>query len=397
VDLGLIAIIFAAALLGPVVSVLTRGEVPAVVGTLLAGVIIGKTGLRIIDPGKSDLSLLYDLGFATLMFTVGMRVPLHDRRLRSALGIGLAAVAVALPAALAAGLAAHAAGGGPTLVYAVVLVSSSAAVALPVIQEAALTGPAVLTAMAWITVGDILATLSVPLAISPSHAAKSALGALIVAALVGATFLVADRLRRLELVQRIRAEGKRRTWAIDLRLAVVVLVSLAFIAQKVGASLLVAGFGTGLVVAAIGGPKRLSQEVLGLGQGFLVPLFFVLLGAKLDMRALANSHKAVILAGVLVAATLAVHVLASVVIRAPKAVGLLASAQMGVPAAVIAIGLPAKAIDQAEASAIFCAALVSIGISSWGAAILRRAQAADAPADASPHAVLAAQGPASAR
>ena len=47
-----------------------------------------------------------------------------------------------------------------------------------------------------------------------------------------------------------------------------------------------AGFGVGLVVAAIGGPKRLSREVLGLGQAFLVPLFFVLLGARIDLRAL---------------------------------------------------------------------------------------------------------------
>jgi hypothetical protein len=48
---------------------------------------------------------------------------------------------------------------------------------------------------------------------------------------------------------------------------------------------------------------------------------------------------------------------------------------MGVPAAVIALGLPIGAIDQGQASAIFCAALVSIGACATGAAILRR----DAP------------------
>jgi Kef-type K+ transport system membrane component KefB len=158
-----------------------------------------------------------------------MRVPLHDRRVRAALGRGMVAVAVAVPLSLAAGVAAHLAAGGPALVYAVV-------------------------------------------------------------------FVTARRLRYLPVVKRIRKQGKARQWAIDLRLAVIVLVWLSFVAQKVGASLLVAGFGTGLVVAAIGGPKRLSQEVLGLGQGFLVPLFFVLLGAKLDLRALAHDHRAVILA-----------------------------------------------------------------------------------------------------
>jgi Kef-type K+ transport system membrane component KefB len=384
VDLGLIALIFAAALLGPALTLLTRGVVPVVVGELLAGVVLGKTGFRIVDPGKSDLSLLYALGFATLMFGVGMRVPLHDRRVRSALGSGAVATAAAVPLALGSGLLAHVVGGGPAVVYAVVIVSSSAAVALPVIEEGGFGGPAILSAMAWITIADILATLAIPLAIKPSHAAHAALGSLVVVALVLLVFAVAHRLSRLPQVQHIRKEGKRRHWAIDLRLAVIVLVSLAFVAQKVGASLLVAGFGTGLVAAAIGGPKRLSQEVLGLGAGFLVPLFFVLLGCRLDLRALGTSHRAILLAVVLAGLATLVHLVAGAMIRVPKAVGLLATAQMGVPAAVIALGLPAHAINQGQASAIFCAALVSIGACAAGAALLRRGQETREP-DATQH------------
>jgi hypothetical protein len=67
-------------------------------------------------------------------------------------------------------------------------------------------------------------------------------------------------------------------------------------------------------------------------------------------------------------------VLASISIHAPRAVGLLATAQVGVPAAVIALGLSAHALDQGQASAIFCAALVSTAASSTGAQLLRRAQ-----------------------
>ena len=186
------------------------------------------------------------------------------------------AVVAVVPLALASGLLAHLAGGGPALVYAVVIGSSSAAIALPVIDESHLSGPAVLTAMAWITIADVIATLAIPLAIRPSRAAHSALGALIVAALVALVFVVGERLGRTTWIKSVRKEGKRRGWAIDLRIAVIVLVGLAWVALKVGASLLVAGFGVGLVVAAIGGPKRLSKEVLGLGQAFLVPLFFVL-------------------------------------------------------------------------------------------------------------------------
>jgi Kef-type K+ transport system membrane component KefB len=371
VHLGLLALLVTAALLGPALALASRGRVPVVVGQLLAGIVLGRTGLELVEPGRADLALLYELGFATLMFTVGLQVPLRDERMRSALRSGATAVLVAVPLALAAGYGARLVGGGPALVYAVVIVSSSAAIALPVIEEQGLDGAPVLTAMAWITIADVLATLAIPLAITPGRAGHAALGALAVSAIVGAAFLVADRLRGRAWVRRVRREGKHRHWAIDLRIAVAVLVGLSWFAERVGASILVAGFGTGLVVAALGGPKRLSQEVLGLAQGFLVPLFFVLLGARLDLRALGGDRDAILLAVALVAATLAVHLLVCVVICVPRAIGLLASAQMGVPSAVIALGLPAGALSPAQASAIFCAALVSIGLCTLGATQLR--------------------------
>jgi len=370
--LGILALICAAGLLGSALSLLSRGALPAVVGQLLAGVVLGRTLLDVVHPSDPALMLLYDVGFATLMFTVGMRVPLHDRRLRAALGQGARAAAFAAPLALAAGLVCHLVGSGPTLVYAVVICSSSAAVALPVIQENRLEGPAVLAAMAWITVADIAATVAVPLALTPDRAARAAGGALIVAACVAALVAVAYRLRDVPLVHHIRHEGKKRDWAIDLRMAVIALLGLSYIALEVGASVLIAGFGVGLVVGALGGPKRLSREVLGLGQGFFIPVFFVLLGARLDLRALTHSTQAVELALLLAGLTIVVHLAVSCIIRAPPAIGLLASAQMGVPAAVIALGLPTHAIDQGEASAIFCAALISIVVCAAGGAILRR-------------------------
>jgi Kef-type K+ transport system membrane component KefB len=371
IDLGILALICAAALLGPALSLLSHGVLPAVVGQLLAGVILGRTLLDVVHPADPALLLLYDIGFATLMFTVGTQVPLHDRRLRGALAQGARAALAAVPLSLAAGMLCHLVGSGPALVYAVVIASSSAAVALPVIQEGRLEGPVVLAALAWITLADIAATLAIPLALTPDRALHAAGGALIVIACVAALVAIAFGVRHAPLLQRIRHEGKKRGWALDLRVAVIALLGLSYLALQVGASLLVAGFGVGLVVGALGGPKRLSREILGLGQGFFIPVFFVLLGARLDLRALIHSPQAVALAVLLAALTIIVHVAAARAIGARPAIGLLASAQMGVPAAAIALGLPSHAIDQRQASAIFCAALISIGACAAGAAILR--------------------------
>ena len=81
----------------------------------------------------------------------------------------------------------------------------------------------------------------------------------------------------------MRRLSKQRRWALDLRLSLLVLFVLAWIAQKGGTSILIAGFAAGLMVAVIGGPKRLSTQVRGIADGFFVPLYFVVLGAQLDL------------------------------------------------------------------------------------------------------------------
>ena len=378
-NLGTLALICVCALLGPLLSFAGRGLVPVVVGELVAGVVLGRTGLRVVNPDDPSLALLYAVGFATLMFSVGMNVPLRDQRLRSAVGRGARAVALTAVLAMIAGAGAKAIGSGPWLVYAVIITSSSAAIALPIIQDLQLEGEAVLTAMAWITMADILATVAIPLVLTPVHAGHAAIGALIVSAVTLALLLAGHRLRGTAWAQRLRHEGKERGWAIDLRIAVAVLISLGWLAQRVGASLLVAGFGTGLVVAWLGGPKRLSREVLGLGQGFFIPVFFVLLGAQLNLRALADDPSAIWLAVALCGLTVVVHLATVRALRLPTATGLLATAQVGVPAAVIALGLPLHALTQAQASAIFAAALASILVSSLGGALMRRRVGARLP------------------
>ena len=104
------------------------------------------------------------------------------------------------------------------------------------------------------------------------------------------------------------------------------------------------------MVAAIGGPKRLSTEVLGVAGGFFVPLFFVVLGARIDLRGLAEDPAMIGLALALAGLTAAVHVLAARVTRQPRAAGLLASAQLGVPAAIVALGLSEHVITSTQAS-----------------------------------------------
>jgi Kef-type K+ transport system membrane component KefB len=198
------------------------------------------------------------------------------------------------------------------------------------------------------------------------------LGGLLVAACAMAIFVVARWLQHQDWVHRVRKLSKHREWALDLRLSLLVLFALAWIAQKSGTSVLIAGFGAGLMVAAIGGPKRLSTQVRGIAEGFFVPLFFVVLGAQLDLTALAEHPRLLALSGALIGLSILIHIIARVLTRQPPGTGLIAVAQLGVPAAVVQIGLAEQVITAAEGAAIMVAALASLVACAVGASLLAR-------------------------
>jgi Kef-type K+ transport system membrane component KefB len=365
---GTLALIGLCGFAGPLISAAGKGAVPVVVGELLAGIMLGRTGIRAIDPSDPTLSFLSEIGFAMLMFAVGMSVPLREPGLRASLGRGATTALIVALLAVGAGLLVSKIGGaGHPAVYAVLIASGSAAVVLPILQERGLDGPGALTVMAQVTVADIGATVAVPLALAPERTGRIVLGSVIVAGCVVATLVTARHLRHRADVRRLRQLGKRRGWAVDLRLALILLFGLAWLTERSGASLLIAGFGAGLMVASIGGPERLSNEVLGIAGGFFIPLFFVVLGARLDLRGLFSDPALIGLAGALAAMNVFVHLLGARLTRQSRAAGLLASAQLGVPAALVALGLQEHVLSPPQAAAIIVAALISIGVCSVGA------------------------------
>jgi len=127
-----------------------------------------------------------------------------------------------------------------------------------------------------------------------------------------------------------------------------------------------------MILALAGEPRRLVQQLLGIAEGFFVPLFFVTLGARLNFRALATSQSDVVLALVLVGAVVACHLAIAVVMRMPWPAGLLASAQLGLPAGVVSLGLTGGLLTPGQAAAIVASAIVTLGVSSTGAALLAR-------------------------
>ncbi len=375
-----LVVIVLAGLGGPLLGVAGRWFVPVVVGEILAGVLVGPAVLGLVDPANVTVAFLGEVGFAMLMLTVGMHLPLRDRRLGAALrGGALLAVAVAVLAVPAGLLAASVTGTGHAAVYAVLLASGSAAVLLPALEETGLAGPEVMVVMAQVTVADVVTILSVPVVLQPDRVGHAALGALLVAAAAAALFAVGRLVSGQEWVHRVRQLSKRRRWALDLRLSLLALFALAWLAQRGGASILIAGFGAGVVVALTGGPKRLSTQMRGVADGFFVPLYFVVLGAQLDLGGLLRHPAMLALAAALAALNVVIHLLAVAFAHHPAACGLAATAQLGVPAAIASLGLAEHVLSAEVATAIVAAALVSLGVCTAGVGRLVR-RLAPAPA-----------------
>ena len=385
-SLGHLALIVAAGLAGPLLAAGRRAFVPVVVGEIVAGVILGRSGLDVVHTDNATVSFLAEAGFAMLMLTVGMHLPLRDRRLRRALGPGALAAGVAAIAAPLGGLVvAELTGTGHIAVYAVLLASGSAAIVLPTLQERRLDGAEALVVIAQVTVADVAAILAVPLVLQPSRAANAAVGGLVITGCVLIVFFVGRSLRPRPWVHRLRKRSKRRGWALDLRLSLAVLFALAWIAQQTGTSVLLGGFGMGLVVAGIGGPKRLSTQVRGVAEGFFVPLFFVVLGARLDVRALLDHVDLLLVTAALIVLNLVIHALAALATRQPPSTGLIATAQLGVPAAVVQIGLQEHVVTPALGAAVTLAALATLGLCALGTDLLaRRTQPLPTPLRAQP-------------
>jgi len=364
---GTLALIAAVGLVGPLLALVpSRLMPPVVIGEIAAGVVFGATGTGTIVATQPTLAFLADIGFALLMFIVATRLPLRDPGIRGAAGRGLVttavtvalAIAVAFPLAVLTGLHRPA-------ILAVLVASSSAAIVLPILQGVE-PDDALLVTIAWVSFADIATVLAVPFVLSTAGFGRALLGAVVVVAAAAVFGLAVHRLLRVPRVERLRHASHHLDWALDLRVSLLILFTLAWIAERFDTSVLLAGFAAGIMVALLGEPRRVADQLIGLGEGFFVPLFFVVLGARIDVRAMLHSRDDILLFGALSLATAFVPIVAAAVVRLPLSSGLLAAAEMGVPSAVAALGLTTGVLTPGQAAAIIGAAAVSLAVATAG-------------------------------
>ena len=372
--LALLAVIGIA---GPLLASLSRFRIPVIIGELIVGVVVGRTGFGIVDHTDPTFTLLANIGFALVMFVVGTHVPVGDKTLRSSIPKALLrAVAVGAVAAVLGVVLAQAFGTGHAALYAVLMVSSSAALALPVIDSLGLSGPPVLSVTTQIAIADATSIVLLPLVINPSQALRAALGALAIAGCAAVLFVVLRAGNRGGWRARLHHYSHDHEFALELRISLILLFALCALAVTTHVSIMLAGFALGLVLSGVGEPHRLARQLFGITEGFFGPLFFVWLGASLQVRDL-GEHPWLILLGVGLGIGAVLAHCVGTLFGQPVTLAVLAAAQLGVPVAAATLGTEQHLLAPGEPSALMLGALVTVATTSLAGVLAARRQSAE--------------------
>jgi Kef-type K+ transport system membrane component KefB len=361
-----LALICVVALVGPALALTRRLRLPVVISELAVGVLLGVTGFGLLHPHDPTFSFLANVGFAMVMFITGTHVPLRSPGLLSGLRRGaLRALLVGLLAVPAGWGLATAFDTGHAALYSVLLASSSAALVLPALGSTEVTSRPGLEMLAQLVVADTACIVALPLVIEPARAGRPAIGTVTVVVAAGVAFLVLKALTDHGRRRRVHDLSEDRGLAIELRVTLVVLFTLAALATATHVSVMLAGFASGLVVAAIGEPRRVAHQMFALTEGFFAPMFFVWLGASLDLRALAQHPTAIALGAGLGLGAVVVHGV-GVLTRQPWPLALTTASQLGVPVAAAALiaqqqgSSPRSLLAAGEPAALLLGALVTM-------------------------------------
>jgi Kef-type K+ transport system membrane component KefB len=409
-DFGSLVVVALAAFAVPLLLAVAPGpRIPSVVGEVVAGIVLGASGLGLIDPHGAELEFLFLFGLAFLLFLAGLEfdpsvlrgslsegvrgfgtTPLG----RALLGMGIrlvVAFAITVPLALAGLLP------GPTLI-AFLISSTSLGIVLSVLTEHDLLhdpfGQRLFLSAAVADFATVLLLTIFFSADARSPGVRVALIALLVAlalALFYGLRAAAEHGSVGRLVERLSGAPTE----LRVRGSFALLLGFAALAGEFGLEVILGAFIAGAIVSSLAIEREhplYHVKIDAIGYGFFIPVFFILTGARLDIPALLDAGDTLALVPVLLVAVFVVKGLPALLYRDEfawrdcAAAGALQSAQMTLTVAGVEIGRQLGLIDAALGAALISVALLSVLIAPIAFARLHR-DAEPGSSDPKPHKV----------
>jgi Kef-type K+ transport system membrane component KefB len=283
----LVAVIAATKLFGELAQ---RMRQPAVLGELIAGIVLGGSAFAILDPAQPVVHAMSEIGVLLLLFSIGLHTDLASLTKVGAAASTVGIVGVVLP--FVGGYAIGRAFGLeqiPALVGGAALTATSIGISARVLSdlgrldtpEGQVTlGAAVLDDIVGLIILAVISGLVAGAGIDALGVVRIGAVAIgfVVAALVIGGVLVRPYLRA---ISRIKLTG-----ALGL-LTLAVAFGLAYLAAKAGSAMIVGAFAAGVILHPTRQRAEIEHFATTLGH-FFVPIFFASVGAAVDLRALAD-------------------------------------------------------------------------------------------------------------
>ncbi|KRN28200.1 sodium hydrogen exchanger family protein [Lactobacillus selangorensis] len=288
-----LVIVLLAALMTPIIMARFHiANVPTAVAEIIVGILLGKTGFNLIH-NNSVLTQLSTLGVIILIFLSGMEInfDLFKRRPKGAkadprpapLPLALWSYGSILVLSLLLSLFLRQIGQFQNVILATILFSTIAlGVVIAALKEKELLskpfGQTVLLIAAFGEIIPLLA-LSVYSAMNGSNAKSLWLISLI--------FVVAIiLLLRFRQIYQWFTQIDKSTTQLDIRMAFFIIITLVAVAEQTGAENILGAFLAGMVMKLLHPREETQDKLTSLGYGFFIPIFFIMTGAKLNLRTL---------------------------------------------------------------------------------------------------------------
>jgi trk system potassium uptake protein len=364
-------------------SVRGRLAIPIVVGEIVAGMIVGRSGFGWVLPDNGALNLLKDLGFVLLMFLSGMEIDFrslrgtdsHEARQQprwsplylAVLNFG---ATLLMAGAFAWGLKWIGATTDPWMMG-LILSTTALGVVVPILKEAGLNqtvfGQTILLAT---VIADFITMFLISVLVAVISRGLTA--EILLVFLLFVAFFFAARfgsfLSRIESLRRVIAELSHATAQIKVRAAFSTLLIFVVLAEKLGIEIIVGAFLAGAIVALLrtAEDRELSSQLDAIGFGFFIPIFFIMVGVDFNLPALLSSTGALLAMPLLLTAAIAVKMIPAFVFRLNHtwrealAAGILMCPRLSLIIAAAAIGEKLGVIDESVNAGIVLVAIVTV-------------------------------------
>ncbi|WP_070119364.1 monovalent cation:proton antiporter family protein [Bacillus marinisedimentorum] len=350
--------------------------IPVVVAEIAAGLIVGQSGLNLVqeDPW---LELLAALGFLFLMFLSGLEISFEPKAFKEEndsikphpflLGLLMFGLIVSVSYVLSL-----------TLVWfglikeaplmALIITTISLGVVLPVLKERQLLGNHYgQTLLMTATVADFatMLLLTAYLMIRAGEPLRIPLLLLLFIAM----FVIYRSVKRTLHIPFIDKLMKTATVQLGTRGVFALVLLFAGLSERLGAEAIFGAFLAGIIISLLRPQQEFRHQLDSFGYGFLIPIFFVMVGVRLDLQAIIDNKTVLLLMPVLLVYMYIAKLVPSIVLarwyswKKALAAGLLSTSKLSLVIAAARIAYDAGIISSALNGALILVAVTTCLVS----------------------------------